>query len=58
VLEHLAEIAAVDPAIAGRATDEVLGFVLRLLRADGPAEIGASGIIFSVATCGHAPIIL
>jgi hypothetical protein len=27
VLEHLAEIAAVDPAIAGRGTDEVLSLI-------------------------------
>ena len=29
MLEHLAKIAAIDPAIAGRAPDEVLGIVLR-----------------------------
>ena len=29
VLEHLAEITAVDPTIAGRAPDEMLGLVLR-----------------------------
>jgi len=28
VLEHLAEIAAIDPAIAGRALDVMLGLVL------------------------------
>jgi hypothetical protein len=29
VLEHLAEITAIDPAIAGGAPDEMLGLVLR-----------------------------
>ncbi len=29
VLEHLAEIAAIDPAIAGRAADEMVGLVCR-----------------------------
>jgi hypothetical protein len=29
VLEHLAEIGAIDPAAAGRAADEVLGLVFR-----------------------------
>jgi hypothetical protein len=29
VLEHLAEITAIDPAIAGGASDEMLGFALR-----------------------------
>jgi hypothetical protein len=28
VLEHLAKIAAIDPASASRAADEMLGFVL------------------------------
>jgi hypothetical protein len=42
VLEHLAEIAAIDPAAAGRAFDEMVGFVLPLL-ADRPPDIGASG---------------
>ena len=43
MLEHLAEIAAIDPAAAGRAADEMLGLVLRLLLADAAAEISASG---------------
>jgi hypothetical protein len=29
VLEHLAKITAIDPAIAGRAQDQVFGLVLR-----------------------------
>jgi DNA-directed RNA polymerase subunit F len=29
VLEHLAEIARIDPAAAGRASDEMLGLVSR-----------------------------
>jgi hypothetical protein len=36
VLEHLAEIAALDPAAAGPAPDEMLSLVLRLL-ADRPS---------------------
>jgi DNA-directed RNA polymerase subunit F len=31
VLEHLAKIAAVDPAAAGRASDEMLGLTNRRL---------------------------
>jgi hypothetical protein len=41
VLEHLAEIAAIDPAAARRAPDVMLGLVLGWL-ADRPPEIGAS----------------
>ena len=37
MLEHLAEITAVDPAAAGRAPDEMLGLILRRC-ADRPAE--------------------
>src|SRR4051794_10268732 len=42
VLEHLAEIAAVDPAAATRASDVMLGLVLGR-HADWPADIGAPG---------------
>jgi hypothetical protein len=39
VVEHLAEITAIDPAIAARTSDEMLGLVRGLL-AGGPAENG------------------
>jgi hypothetical protein len=41
VLEDLAEIAAVDPAVAGWAADEVLGLVLWRI-ADANAQIFAA----------------
>ena len=34
VLEHLAEITAIDPAIAGRTSDEMVGLVLRGIAAE------------------------
>jgi hypothetical protein len=37
VLEHLAEIAAIDPAIAGRAADEMVGLVCRRVAETHPA---------------------
>jgi len=46
--KHLAEITALDPAVAGRAMNEMLGLVLRL-RADRRSEISASGVIVSAA---------
>jgi hypothetical protein len=42
VLEHLAEIATIDPAIAGRAPNEVLGFVLRRIAEALPDGRGGS----------------
>jgi hypothetical protein len=42
VLEHLAEITAIDPAIAGWTSDEVVRFVLCRI-ADRPAHVLASG---------------
>ena len=41
VLEHLAEIAAINPAVAGRAFDEVLGVVIRRL-AEAPTNISTA----------------
>jgi hypothetical protein len=41
VPKNLAKIAAVDPAAAGRATDEMLGLVLGRI-ADAPPEIFAT----------------
>jgi hypothetical protein len=41
MLEHLAEIAAINPAAAARAPHEMRRFILRLL-ADRSAEISAS----------------
>ena len=46
VLEHLAKIAAVVPAAAGRASDEMLRFVLRWI-ANALAEV------FSARNIGH-----
>jgi len=41
VLEHLAEITAIDPAAAGRAAHEVFGLILRLIAEKGrAAELG------------------
>jgi hypothetical protein len=37
VLDHLAEIAAIDPAIAGRAADEMVGLVCRRVAETHPA---------------------
>ena len=34
MLEHLAEITAIDPAIAGRTSDEMVGLVLRGIAAE------------------------
>ena len=42
VLEHLAEITAIDPAAAGRAADEMLGVALRRFTHSFP-EDGAAG---------------
>jgi hypothetical protein len=41
VLEHLAEIAAIDPTAARGTTDEMLGLLLRRL-ADKPTEVSAA----------------
>jgi hypothetical protein len=41
VLENLAKIAAIDPAAAGRATDEMLGLILRRI-AEGLSKILAA----------------
>jgi hypothetical protein len=42
LLEHLAEIAAIDSAIAGRAPNEVLGFILRRI-AEALPDVVAAG---------------
>jgi len=42
VLEHLAKIAAIDPATAGRAADEILCLALGLMANSSP-EDGAAG---------------
>ena len=39
MVEHLAEITAVDPAVAGGAPDEVLGLALRGDRPEASPEI-------------------
>jgi hypothetical protein len=41
VLEHLAKIAAIDPAAAARAPDEVLGLALGRI-AETPLQISAA----------------
>ena len=46
MLEHLTEITAVDPATTGRASDEMLRFVLRWI-ANALAEV------FSARNIGH-----
>jgi hypothetical protein len=44
VLEDLAEVAAVDPAAASRATDEMFGLVLRLIADTVPLIFAAREI--------------
>ena len=51
VLEHLAEITAVDPAAAGRAPDEMLGLVLRWIANAFAEEFSARNIGHRGAAC-------
>jgi hypothetical protein len=43
MLQHLAKITAIDPAIAGRAADEVVGLIIRLIAETFPPDICRAG---------------
>jgi hypothetical protein len=51
VLEHLAEITAIDPAVARRAPDEVFGLVRRRVAETLPDVFAARDHHFGVGSC-------
>jgi hypothetical protein len=56
VLEHLAEIAAIDPAIAGRAPDEVLGLALRGIAQKPPQKFATRNVCHLAKAATHASL--
>ena len=56
VVEHLAEITAVDPAVAGGAPDEVLGLALRGIAQKPPQKFATRNVCHLAKAVTHASL--
>ena len=56
VVEHLAEITAVDPAVAGGAPDEVLGLALRGIAQKPPQKFATRNVCHLAKAATHASL--